>query len=80
MAKVVSSFFSTLLPRALSSSVNVESDVREPLEIHTFRDRVITMEEVSCHDSSKDCWIIIYDRVYDVTNFLEEVNICFLFI
>lgn len=34
--------------------------------------RIITLSEVSCHDSPKDCWVIIYDRVYDITNFLDE--------
>ncbi|EDW04128.1 cytochrome b5 [Drosophila grimshawi] len=32
----------------------------------------ITLEEVAHHDSYDDCWIVIYDRVYDVTHFLRE--------
>ncbi|XP_062141974.1 uncharacterized protein LOC133850033 [Drosophila sulfurigaster albostrigata] len=32
----------------------------------------ITLEEVAQHDSFDDCWIVIYDRVYDVTQFLRE--------
>ncbi|KAL7739763.1 hypothetical protein ACLKA6_015003 [Drosophila palustris] len=32
----------------------------------------ITLEEVAQHDSYDDCWIVIYDRVYDVTQFLRE--------
>lgn len=32
----------------------------------------ITLEEVAHHDSFDDCWIVIYDRVYDVTHFLRE--------
>ena len=31
-----------------------------------------TREEVSKHNSSKSCWIIINDDVYDITNFLSE--------
>lgn len=34
--------------------------------------QIITMEEVSWHDKIQDCWIIIYDRVYDVTDFLDQ--------
>lgn len=34
----------------------------------------ISLEEVSNHDSFDDCWIILYDRVYDVTNFLSSVS------
>lgn len=32
----------------------------------------ITLDEVSQHDMCHDCWIVIYDRVYDVTNFLNS--------
>lgn len=32
----------------------------------------ITLEEVAQHDSFDDCWIVIYDRVYDVTHFLRK--------
>lgn len=35
---------------------------------------IITLKEVAEHDSYDDCWIILYDRVYDVTKFLNEVN------
>lgn len=37
-------------------------------------ERVITLEEVSWHDNYSDCWVVIYDRVYDITDFLDEVN------
>ncbi|XP_050361956.1 uncharacterized protein LOC126781162 [Nymphalis io] len=36
------------------------------------KDRVITLAEVSLHDTPKDCWVVIYDRVYDITDFLDE--------
>ncbi|XP_055684126.1 uncharacterized protein LOC129790586 [Lutzomyia longipalpis] len=31
----------------------------------------ISLEEVANHDSATDCWIVIYDRIYDVTKFLK---------
>lgn len=34
---------------------------------------IISLKEVAEHDSYDDCWIILYDRVYDITNFLNEV-------
>ena len=37
---------------------------------------IITLEEVKNHFTLEDAWTIIYDRVYNVTSFLAEVNIC----
>lgn len=39
--------------------------------------RQISLEEVKKHADEKSSWIIIHDDVYDVTGFLEEVNIFF---
>lgn len=36
----------------------------------------ITLREVADHDCIDDCWIILYDRVYNVTEFLNQVTIC----
>jgi hypothetical protein len=36
---------------------------------------IISMDQVSWHDHCSDCWIVIYDRVYDVTDFLLEVSV-----
>lgn len=34
----------------------------------------ISLSEVAEHDLIEDCWIIIYDRVYDITNFFDNVS------
>ncbi|RAL42244.1 unnamed protein product [Cuscuta campestris] len=34
--------------------------------------KVYTLSEVSQHNHSKDCWLIIEGKVYDVTKFLED--------
>ncbi|XP_066353812.1 cytochrome B5-like protein [Miscanthus floridulus] len=34
--------------------------------------RSFTKEEISKHNTRKDCWIIIKDKVYDVTPYVEE--------
>lgn len=36
------------------------------------KDRTITLAEVRLHDSPQDCWVVIYDRVYDITTFFDE--------
>jgi hypothetical protein len=33
-----------------------------------------SLEEVKNHDSWNDCWVIIYDRIYDITQFLHQVS------
>lgn len=35
-------------------------------------DRVITWEEVGLHNKEDDMWIVINDRVYDVTKYQNE--------
>lgn len=34
----------------------------------------ILLDEVANHDHRYDCWIVVYDRVYDITRFLREVS------
>ncbi|CAK1602903.1 unnamed protein product [Parnassius mnemosyne] len=36
------------------------------------KDRILSLAEVSQHDTPRDCWVVIYDRVYDITTFLDE--------
>ncbi|XP_019865062.1 uncharacterized protein LOC109594293 [Aethina tumida] len=63
MAKILSSFvtsaFQTIGYPAQEKTYNPE-------------ERIITLDEVSWHDSAGDCWVVIYDRVYDITDFLDE--------
>lgn len=33
-----------------------------------------TLDEIQKHNTSKSTWIIIHNKVYDVTKFLEEVS------
>lgn len=34
--------------------------------------KLISAQEVSKHNTREDCWVIIHDKVYDLTNFLPE--------
>lgn len=36
--------------------------------------RIYTLSEVADHDSYNDCWLVLYDRVYNVTEFLNQVT------
>ncbi|KAK9879566.1 hypothetical protein WA026_006634 [Henosepilachna vigintioctopunctata] len=42
------------------------------VNLSKFGGNELTLQEVLCHDSRKDCWVVIYDRVYDVTDFLDK--------
>jgi len=36
--------------------------------------RVIRLEEVKKHNDVKSSWLIVHNKVYDLTKFLEEVS------
>lgn len=36
--------------------------------------KYFTLEEIRVHNMSNDTWLIIHDKVYDITCFLEEVR------
>lgn len=35
--------------------------------------KIIPLTDVATHNDKKSAWIVIHDKVYDVTKFLEEV-------
>ncbi|XP_028132772.1 cytochrome b5 [Diabrotica virgifera virgifera] len=72
MAKVASTIFSVFSFSA-PRPVRVQFADSSGLTVSGLPgERVITLEEVSRHDTDKDCWVVIYDRVYDITEFLDE--------
>lgn len=36
-------------------------------------EKIYTLEEIKSHNDGRSCWLVIHDKVYDVTKFLEEV-------
>ena len=36
--------------------------------------RTYTWDEIKEHQSSESLWIVVHDKVYDVTEFMEEVG------
>ncbi|EDW55582.1 cytochrome b5 [Drosophila sechellia] len=53
-----------------SNQVVVVPSKKERLKLEDLPE--IALEEVAQHDSFDDCWVVIYDRVYDVTHFLRD--------
>ena len=37
-------------------------------------DTVISLDEVLDHDTRDDAWIVIYDKVYDITNYFDKIH------
>lgn len=36
--------------------------------------KYFTLEEIKVHNMSNDTWLVIHNKVYDITRFLEEVR------
>ena len=56
---------SSIASSASAPAVESEDEINLP---------IISLEEVKNHFTIDDAWTIIYDRVYNVTSFLDEVN------
>lgn len=68
-SSIAANFLKSTLRSLFSSSSPAVRESENDLKL-----KHISLEEVLYHDSSDDCWIIIYDRVYDVTDFLHQVS------
>lgn len=36
----------------------------------------ITLKEIAEHNTNKSAWLVIGNKVFDVTKFLDEVRLC----
>ncbi|EDQ90140.1 uncharacterized protein MONBRDRAFT_18701 [Monosiga brevicollis MX1] len=52
---------------AETSTPGPEAPPAPPKELKTY-----TMEEVAKHNTKGDCWVVVHDKVYDLTTFLED--------
>nr|CAD7451830.1 unnamed protein product [Timema tahoe] len=48
------------------------SEAPSPPPVAESTDKIVTLDQVAWHDNSTDCWVVLYDRVYDITNFLYQ--------
>jgi len=59
------------------SSVNRENQIIKEENTGTSEEsgvKYYTVEEIQAHNMIKDTWLIIHDKVYDITSFMEEVR------
>jgi len=64
----------------LSTDSGLEPDIISELDLSDFapsRDEetgldLITLDEVSYHNSVDDAWIVVYDKIYEMTEYLES--------
>lgn len=54
---------------ALPHNGSYIKDLKDSLPTHL---QTYSLSEISCHDSYHDCWVVIYDKVYDLGHFLQE--------
>lgn len=50
-----------------------DSSSHESAKLDTIA-KCFSLSEVANHGDASDCWIIIYDRVYRITDFLDQVR------
>ncbi|KAL1379150.1 hypothetical protein pipiens_015113 [Culex pipiens pipiens] len=60
------------LTTSAAANVTKNASISDRNNNNTVRHRKqYTLDEVSYHDTFGDCWIVLYDRVYDISNFLQ---------
>jgi cytochrome b involved in lipid metabolism len=42
------------------------------IEIYKMTGSVVTVEEIKKHSNEKDCWIVVNDVVWDITDFIPS--------
>ena len=62
---------STLATSSAASSMVISNSSES---MNTNEVPIISMTEVKEHNSPSDAWMVLYDKVYDVTNFLSSVS------
>jgi len=66
--KALQLFFAVLIPFFVFGCTKAGLNT----EVNKSESVVLTLEEVAKHASEEDCWIIIRNKVYGVTDFISE--------
>eukprot|EP01090_Pellita_catalonica_P017718 TRINITY_DN5426_c0_g1_i1.p1 TRINITY_DN5426_c0_g1~~TRINITY_DN5426_c0_g1_i1.p1 ORF type:complete len:124 (+),score=21.23 TRINITY_DN5426_c0_g1_i1:812-1183(+) len=61
-------------PRLVNSSVYIGEVRRGRVRVQPrfFSSKSISIEDVEKHNSENDCWMIIHDKVYDISDFVDD--------
>ena len=51
------------------------ADVNEKSEAGGENVKEFRLSEVKAHNDAKSCYLVVHNKVYDVTRFLEEVSL-----
>lgn len=57
----------------LFKNMLIDDSLHESVTLNS-RLQCFSLSEVANHGDASDCWIIIYDRVYRITDFLDQVR------
>uniref|UniRef100_T1JK60 Cytochrome b5 heme-binding domain-containing protein n=1 Tax=Strigamia maritima TaxID=126957 RepID=T1JK60_STRMM len=49
----------------LSGELNTNSNI--PKDLPTY-----SLQDVAAHDTMNDCWVVIFDKVYDIVEFINK--------
>jgi len=76
MTKAVEKPESAGFGKLLEVEEEVQDEPESPSEAKTTQNsgdgkKLFTMEEINKHNTEEDCWIVIRDKVYDATEYLE---------
>ncbi|KAK9509830.1 hypothetical protein O3M35_004734 [Rhynocoris fuscipes] len=47
-----------------------KNELKTEVTLKKEQQRIISLSEVSLHDSFDDCWIVLFNRVYNLTSFM----------
>lgn len=69
---IILSIFSFSIQKKNNPSLSTETSSIQNIENNTQKNKEYSLEEVSIHNSKQNCWLVINDNVYDVTQFISN--------